>query len=98
MKGQTMARLTMRTINDALPQGFELVKGRGYFYFADDDGDFGTHSVYVYALGHMTREEWMEEFTAAYADYRYDGSDYEANELRQLYGKLNDPAYDRMGS
>ena len=34
----TRARTTIRKVNEALPEGIELVKGNGYFYFASEIG------------------------------------------------------------
>lgn len=55
--------LTLKKVSKALPAGFELVKGEGYYYFAGP-GTEGWHTtmVCVFRLNHMTLEQWLSEF------------------------------------
>lgn len=47
-----------------LPEGWELVNGGGYFYFAGGT-PFETHSVLVPRLGEMTVRQWLADFAIA---------------------------------
>lgn len=64
--------VTIKQVNKALKvAGFnnaELVKGKGYFYFAGEDTDFfEAAGVYgVYRLSALTVEQWVEIFTDRY--------------------------------
>jgi hypothetical protein len=64
----------MRNIDNALPVGYEIVRGGGYFYF-DGDGEYGmtsawpTSSIAVYHLTSMSIDEWVAEFHRLAADY-----------------------------
>ena len=58
-------RITLKQINDALRAAGheeELVRGRGYFYFAGGDAAIWPSSgVYVYRLSELTLEQWLAE-------------------------------------
>ena len=62
-----MKRLTMKTVNKALPEGYELIKGEGCFYFSGE-GEYGktwewyAGSVMVYKLNDLSLEQWVEAF------------------------------------
>lgn len=62
-------KLTTKIINNALPEGYELIKGGGCFHF-DGEGEYGktwgwyTSSVYVYKLNDLSLEQWLEHFMA----------------------------------
>ena len=59
----TSKQLRIATVNKlAKPLGVQLVKGKGYFYFLDLDGNvIEDSSVLVYSLNHLTLERWLEE-------------------------------------
>ena len=68
-------RVTMKKLNAIVaPHGLEFVKGRGYFYFTFRPPESVTQwenctsipkvipdSIYVYALGHQTWEQWEKD-------------------------------------
>lgn len=58
-------RLTLNAINKALAAkgcGERLVKGNGYWYFAEGKAHFWpSSSVLVYRLNDLTLEQWLEE-------------------------------------
>lgn len=60
---------TMRSVNKALEQyGVELVKGNGYFYFADVGDEYVADfipSVYDMRLNCMTVKQWVEHVREA---------------------------------
>jgi hypothetical protein len=75
IRTQALARLketavTINQVNTALKnKGYkdELVKGKGYFYFAGPAGgasDWGQSSVYVYSINQLTLPQWVEEYEA----------------------------------
>lgn len=46
---------------------YELVKGKGYFYVINKDGEiFG--SIYVYSYKQLTANEWVERIKEAIND------------------------------
>lgn len=57
--------LTMKTINKAIADkgiDAELVKGKGYFYFAGEDVAWcDMTSVYVYRLNELSLEAWLDQ-------------------------------------
>jgi hypothetical protein len=60
--------LTMKKVNDAiqrLEDGWELVKGNGYFYWAHptDTSYTDLETVDVYRLNHLDLEQWIYQFT-----------------------------------
>jgi hypothetical protein len=59
-------RVTLKKVNDAIAArgGKEvLVKGVGYFYFADGEAvEWDADSVYVYTLNELPLERWIEEW------------------------------------
>lgn len=57
--------LTLNRINKLLPDGVELVKGDGYFYFVGDcfEVDQST-SVYVFKLNDLSEKDWLNEFNS----------------------------------
>jgi hypothetical protein len=61
-----MARVTLKQVNAAIAArgGKEvLVKGEGYFYFADGDAyEWDSDGVYVYTLNELPLERWIEEW------------------------------------
>tara|TARA_R100001463_G_C3391043_1_gene206879 strand:- start:264 stop:512 length:249 start_codon:yes stop_codon:yes gene_type:complete len=69
-----MSHLTLKKINKAIASyGYELVRGKGYFYFVplndnyasldlgEYNGEPQSESVYVYRLNHITLESWVDE-------------------------------------
>jgi hypothetical protein len=62
---------TMRKVNEALaPFGVEVVKGNGYFYFADAGEAYVAHkipSVYDMRLSCMSQEQWVDHVRVALA-------------------------------
>jgi hypothetical protein len=51
-------------------EGYELVKGRGYFYFdGPDTAAWPATSVYTYRLGHLTLDQWLAEFEELKGEY-----------------------------
>lgn len=60
---KTTSKATMKNLNEHILRkwgpGIELVKGRGYFWFAIDRGRLYIESTYVYALKQMTYQEWV---------------------------------------
>lgn len=61
--------MTIRGINKKLaPHNVRLVRGKGYFYYAYDDGNrFDTLSVYAYSLEEFPEDVWVSE-GIAFAD------------------------------
>lgn len=61
-----MARTTINAVNRAIIAAGgreELVRGHGYFYFANGDAhDWPASSVYVYALNSYSVSEWVERW------------------------------------
>ncbi len=56
-------RLTLKKVTAALPKGYELVKGEGYFYFAGNDAmSWYSSSVLVFRINDLTLEQWVTEF------------------------------------
>ena len=66
--------ITLKKVNrEILKYGYELVKGKGYFYFipintnfkclslGEDNYQPQSESVYVYRLNHLTLESWIDE-------------------------------------
>ena len=49
--------------------GLTLIKGRGYFYFLDAEGNQIGSSVYVYALHQTTLEWWVIWAESTKADH-----------------------------
>ena len=64
-----MAKFSIKDLNKDIAQyGVELVKGRGYFYFASLDDPcineiHNPSSIYVYAFNHMSEAKWREHVT-----------------------------------
>ena len=61
-----MLRVTIKKVNEQIKQhGYELVKGRGYFYFAalpdSNAGMLYSDSVHCYHLNDYTVEEWEKQ-------------------------------------
>jgi hypothetical protein len=58
-------RTTIAAVNQALKAAGHsetLVKGRGYFYFADGEAsNWRATSVYVYRITDLTVEQWVAE-------------------------------------
>jgi hypothetical protein len=58
-------RLTYKLVNAAIKAqvgaGIELVRGKGYHYFAGDNADAFDDSVYVFHLHQLTLEQWVAE-------------------------------------
>lgn len=53
--------MTTARINRAIKfLGLQIIKGQGYSYFLDANGDQIGESVMVYALNHMPLEKWVE--------------------------------------
>ena len=59
-----MAKATINKINAAIAgKSVEVVKGNGYFYFADIGNDYVAESIpsyYSCQLGSMSLEEWVD--------------------------------------
>jgi hypothetical protein len=68
-----MARTTMRSINKKLEGfGVELVKGDGYFYFADLVGSQSyiaenLDSVYTMRVNDLTETQWVDYVSCSVA-------------------------------
>lgn len=66
--------IQIRTINKLLPDGYELLKSEGCFYFVGD-GEYGdtygwfTSTVYVNAINHLSKEQWIESFFSLVEQY-----------------------------
>ena len=62
-------RVTMNNLNALLkPHGLELVKGNGYFYFAELEGCQVKNipdSIYCHALNHGTWKQWERDMEDA---------------------------------
>jgi hypothetical protein len=60
-----MTALTLRAVNLAIAHlgDITLYKGDGYFYFIGDNVN-PSAGVYVYRLGELSMEEWVEEAAA----------------------------------
>lgn len=63
---------TLKKINtylQARAPHIQVIKGKGYFYFADtDDSELCRHlpdSIYVCHLNHLTLEHWYREMDIA---------------------------------
>lgn len=62
-----MPRATTRRINEALPEGYVIVKGEGYYYFIGD-GEYGdtfqweSSSVMIPYLNLQSVKAWIESF------------------------------------
>ena len=64
-------RLTLKKVNQALPAGYELVKGEGvYYFYGPDTANWYSAQVEVYSLNQMTLEGWLEEFEGKRTDRR----------------------------
>lgn len=62
--------ISIKQVNKLLPEGYELVKGKGYFYFSGNDAlDWETSSVYVYKISDLPLERWLEEFNYLRSEY-----------------------------
>ena len=72
--------ISIKTVNNALKKlGHEekLCKGNGYFYFYDGEADqWYSSSVSVFAINHLTLEQWIESFDRLKEDFK----------LRQIRG------------
>jgi len=72
-----LKRTTINKINSALPDGFEIVRGKGYFYFAgdgaveidDDPAGWPSDSIHVYHLNEFTVVKWVEFFNDLRSDF-----------------------------
>lgn len=71
MKSDKISRkITAKTVEKEIKKQFgydvNLINGRGYFYFIDDDGNsldsWSTTSVMVNSLNQLSLEQWVEEF------------------------------------
>lgn len=66
------ATATLRTVNSALRRaGHEerLVRGEGYYYFADGAAHTWPQSgVYVYRVGELSVDQWLAQRDALAAD------------------------------
>lgn len=57
--------LTLNRINKILPDGIELVKGVGYFYFVGECFKCNqSTSVYVFRLNDLSEQEWLSELNS----------------------------------
>lgn len=59
--------LTLKKVNAAIQKiedGWELVKGEGYFYWyhPTDLSYLDLSTVSVYRLNHLTLDQWIDEF------------------------------------
>tara|TARA_B100000579_G_scaffold394177_1_gene371352 strand:+ start:853 stop:1113 length:261 start_codon:yes stop_codon:yes gene_type:complete len=78
---------TIKKLNTYLqarvPQ-IQVVRGNGYFYFADsDDSPICVNlpeSIYVCYLNHLTLEQWHLEMDQAVAQFEKDNSELVAKE------------------
>ena len=68
---------TLKKINEYLQSkvpGIELVKGRGYFYFADTPASescaFPPDSICIYALNHQSLDEWKKDMDRAVKQFK----------------------------
>jgi|DEB0MinimDraft_6_1074348.scaffolds.fasta_scaffold14713_2 hypothetical protein len=81
--------LTLKKVNAAIQKiedGWELVKGEGYFYWVHptDLSYLDLSTVSVYRLNHLTLDQWIDEFvnraphqgTFAYYEQQLDDIDY----------------------
>lgn len=60
-----MARFAIKDLNKvAANDGFELVKGTGYFYWVHTE-QVDIPGVYVAAFSHGDRDFWLDELKAA---------------------------------
>lgn len=68
----TAARLRKRDVNRKIRQrgiDAELVRGQGYYYFVGPDVEGASStSVMVFALNHLSLEQWMSELDAIIED------------------------------
>lgn len=56
-------RTTINNINAQLPEGYELNRGNGYFYFTGPDcGSWYQSGVYVAQLSALQVWAWVHEF------------------------------------
>jgi hypothetical protein len=56
-----MKMLTLKKINKVIQHlNIELVRGRGYFYILDSNGNQVGDSICVFRLNHMSIERWLE--------------------------------------
>ena len=71
MKSDKISRkITAKTVEKEIKKQFgydvNIINGRGYFYFIDDDGNsldsWSTTSVMVNSLNQLSLEQWVEEF------------------------------------
>jgi hypothetical protein len=63
--------LTLKKVTKALPTGFELVKGEGYYYFAGPSTEgWHTTMVCVYRLNDLTLAQWLSEFESLKANWK----------------------------
>lgn len=56
--------VTLKSVNKEIKSmGYELVKGRGYFYFMPlgDHDMLNDESVYIYRIDGYTMEQWVQE-------------------------------------
>jgi hypothetical protein len=76
-------KLTIKKVNKAIQEiesGWELAKGKGYFYWVHDTdmSYLDLQTVDAYRLNFLTLDEWIEEFktrrpaygTLAYYDWQ----------------------------
>jgi len=64
-------KLTLKAVSKALPPGYELVKGDGYYYFnGPDTSRWYATSVPVFRLNDLPLKEWLKEFEALSTDPR----------------------------
>lgn len=70
-----MTKATTKKVNEAIRkisgrQDTELVKGNGYLYFwGYEEAGWGTTSVPVCHLHHLTLEQWVEAYQELYNQY-----------------------------
>ena len=72
------AKVTLAAVNEAIQKKHPkivLERGEGHFYVASDDPEMGlflaslyTTSIHVYAIWHLTVEQWIEEVEKILAD------------------------------
>jgi len=69
------AKATKRRVDALLPEGYEVVQGRGYVYFwGDSVPSWYTSSIAVCRIGDMTVGRVLEHFNLMRAEYERDAA------------------------
>ena len=71
---EALQTVNLKNINKHIKEKYpkldiSMVKGKGYFYFDGDDGFDNLESIYVYSLGQLGWNDWIERIESRIQKY-----------------------------